>query len=96
MSVTTIKVDTAVRDRLSVLAKKREITLGELVNELVEQAEHEQYWADIYAGYDRLQADPNEWADYMSELHSWTGARDPDSIGSDHAAAREEWPEYNP
>jgi hypothetical protein len=95
MSQTTIKVDTAVRDRLSALARKREVTLGELVNELVERAEHEQYWAEIYAGYERLRANPEEWADYMAELHSWTDARDPDSIWSDNQAAREEWPEYN-
>jgi predicted transcriptional regulator len=44
MSVTTIKLDTEVRDRLSALAKKRELTLGELVNELVAKAEYEQYW----------------------------------------------------
>lgn len=95
MSVTTIKVDTAVRDRLSALARKRDLTLGDLVNELVAKAEYEQYWADIDASYARLQADPEEWADYMAELHSWTDAVDPDSIWSDHQAAREEWPEYN-
>lgn len=94
MSVTTIKVDTAVRDRLSDVAGKRGITMGALLEELSRKAEDEQFWAEVYASYERLQADPEAWADYLAEGLSWTEASD-GGFWADHKAAREEFPEYN-
>jgi antitoxin MazE7 len=95
MSMTTIKVDTEVRDRLAALAKSRGETLGALLKELVRKAEKETRWAELRISYERLQADPEEWADYLAELHSWTDASD-GGFWADHKAAREEWPEHNP
>jgi hypothetical protein len=95
MSLTTIKLDTETRDRLSAVARKRDLTLGELVLELTQKAEEEEYWRDIHAAYARLQReDPAGWDDYLAELSLWENAND--GVWADHRAAREEYPEYNP
>jgi predicted transcriptional regulator len=94
MSITTIKVDSEVRDRLSEVARKRGTTMGALLDELSRQAEEAAWWVEVYEAYERLYADKEAWADYMGELDSWSNAPS-GGVWADHAAAREEWPEYN-
>jgi hypothetical protein len=90
MSVTTIKVDSVLRDRLAHLARARGTTMGALLDDLARRAEIEQRWADIASAYRRAQADPDGWRDYLDELAEW------DASGAERdAAAAEEWPEYN-
>jgi hypothetical protein len=91
MSITTIKVDTAVRDRLASVARARGVTMTALLSEVVARLEADQQWAEIEAAYARLQRDdPAAWAEYLGELAEW------DTIGGvpDNLAAQE-WPEYN-
>jgi hypothetical protein len=45
-------------------------------------------WAEIDAGYARLQADPEQWSAYLAELAAWEAGGDVDD------AAAGEWPEY--
>ncbi|MGH3504818.1 MAG: hypothetical protein ACRDQA_28570 [Nocardioidaceae bacterium] len=86
---TTIKVDRAVRDRLSCVARARGTTMGALLEEESRRLEAEQRWTEIEAAYERMQrTDPNGWQDYLEELAEVT-AGEPD------ATAEEEWPEYN-
>ena len=89
MSTTTIKVDSAVRDRLARVARARGITMGALLDVESRRLAAEQRWAEIEAAYERLQReDPAGWADYLGELAEvTTGEPDP--------AAALEWPEYN-
>ncbi|HET9256927.1 MAG TPA: hypothetical protein VFO16_17265 [Pseudonocardiaceae bacterium] len=89
MSVTTIKVDGAVRDRLARIARARGITMGALLDAESRRLEADQRWAEIEAAYRRFQRDdPAGWQDYLDELAEVT-AGEPDT------AAAEEWPEYN-
>jgi hypothetical protein len=89
MSVTTIKVDSAVRDRLAGIARARGITTGALLDQESRRLEVEQHWAEIEAAHRRLQYDgPARWGEYIAELAEVT-AGEPDS------SAAEEWPEYN-
>ncbi|MGH3777712.1 MAG: hypothetical protein ACRDRR_18605 [Pseudonocardiaceae bacterium] len=91
MSTTTIKVDSAVRDRLARLARNRGTTMGTLLSDVVERLETEQRWSDIEAAYERMQReDPDGWAEYLGELAEWEAG----TAGTDTAAAQE-WPEYN-
>ncbi|HEY2764794.1 MAG TPA: hypothetical protein VGJ13_12405 [Pseudonocardiaceae bacterium] len=91
MTTTTIKVESAVRDRLAQLARARGTTMGALLSEVVERLETEQRWSDIEAGYERMRReDPDGWAEYLSELTEW----DAGTAAADRTAA-EEWPEYN-
>jgi len=87
--MTTIKVDSAVRDRLACVARARGTTMGSLLDSESRRLEAEQRWSEIEAAYKRMQRDdPDEWADYLRELAEVT-ADEPDT------AAAQEWPEYN-
>jgi hypothetical protein len=72
MSMTTIKVQTEVRDDLARLAAEDlgGVTLNTALAHLI--TEHRK--AAILRAYERLQADPVAWADYENELDEWDGA----------------------
>ncbi|MFC4063227.1 hypothetical protein ACFOWE_33520 [Planomonospora corallina] len=62
--MTTIKIPTDLRDRLSEVASEYGgATLAETLQRLID--EHEEQAA--LAAYDRLRADPSEWASYRQE-----------------------------
>jgi predicted transcriptional regulator len=91
MSTTTIKVDSAIRDRLTHIARARRMTLGTLLSNVADQLDREQHWADIETAYERAQReDPAGWDEYLSELAEWEKG----TVPVDTAAA-EEWPELN-
>jgi hypothetical protein len=90
MPMTTIKVDTLVRDRLAGIARVRGLTMGGLLLTVADRLEAEQEWTDIEDAYARLQReDPAAWQEYLNELVEWDAVAEPD------ASAAEEWPEYN-
>jgi hypothetical protein len=41
---------------------------------MTDKAEEARFWEGVRADYARLQADPQEWADYVSELAEWDHA----------------------
>ncbi|MBO0802336.1 MAG: hypothetical protein J2P25_04590 [Nocardiopsaceae bacterium] len=92
MSDTTIRIDSAVRDRLRLLADEDHVTLGDLLARL---AEREQYQREMRRANDvmgRMQReDPAAWRDYVAELRAFEAGAAADGL-SDAAA---EWPEYN-
>jgi hypothetical protein len=77
MTTTTIEIDCAVRDRLAAVASSRGVTIAVLLHDLSlnlqsQQLRAEQEWAEIEAGYDRLQReDPDGWKQYLGELGAW-------------------------
>jgi hypothetical protein len=89
MTVTTIKVDTQIRDRLASVARARGLTMAALLRDVCSELEARQEWASIEASYERLRRDPTGWAEYLSDLEAW------DSVASGLGDAAGEWPEYN-
>jgi hypothetical protein len=90
MSMTTIKVDRTVRDRLACVARARGTTLGALLDAESRRLETEQRWAEIESAYQRVQRDdPEGWQEYLGELAEWETGTEPDTT------AAEEWPEHN-
>jgi len=88
--MTTIKVDTTVRDRLALVAKARGETMASLLRDVTSELEARMRWTLIEASYQRLrQEEPDDWADYLAELDAW------ESATSDPGNAAEEWPEFN-
>ena len=71
MTVTTIKVETGVRDDLARVASDDlgGVTLNAALTFLL--TEHRK--AAVLAAYARLEADPSGWKDYQSELVEWDG-----------------------
>lgn len=92
MSETTIRLDSAVRDKLRVLAEEDQVTLGDLVGRL---AEREQYQRDMRRANEIMdqmrQEDPASWQEYLSELNEFGAGTARDGL----TAAVSDWPEYN-
>lgn len=84
MSITTIKVDSTVRDRLAVLAEREGRSLGDEVAALVALREREQWWEQFRQAVDAMTE--SDWSDYWAE-----NARRDDGLDD----PREEWPEFN-
>lgn len=67
----TIRVTSETRDRLNRISTERGITAGELVDELVRQAEDHELLEATATHYDELSADPEAWAAYRAEIAAW-------------------------
>ena len=84
MSTTTIKVDSVVRDRLLVLARKRGMTMGALLTEATERLEREAFFARAREQLERLrQRNPDVWETDRAEAHSWHTGTDSDTLSRD-------------
>jgi len=90
MTLTTIKVDSAVRDRLAHVARARGTTMGALLDDFSRRLETDQRWQEIGTAIERLQRDdPAGWQEYLAELAAW------DATATDLSNAVQEWPEFN-
>jgi plasmid stability protein len=85
--MTTIRVETEVRDRLAAQAAAHGRSLGAELRAMLD----EMMWQGIEAGYRRLAESRKEWAAYQAEASEWTSA----GLGDLAAAAADEYPEYN-
>ena len=87
MTTTTIKVDSATRDRLSAVAQQHGVSQDTALQQLLDEHEMNR----VHAAYARLQQeDPEGWQSLLAEQAEWdvvTG----DGIGD----ARDEYPEQN-
>jgi predicted transcriptional regulator len=86
MSITTIRVESEVRDRLAALATAHGRSLGEELAAILDDLT----WRQIAEDYQRLSE--GELADYLEEAGTVMSA-DLDELA---ASAAEEYPEYNP
>jgi predicted transcriptional regulator len=92
MSDTTIRLDSAVRDKLRALADEDHVTLGDLLARLVEREQYQREMRRANEVMERMEReDPQAWQDYLSELRGFEGGTMSDGL-TDAAA---EWPEYN-
>lgn len=84
-----MQLDSALRDELAEIAKKdyEGVTLAEALRRLVKEHKINR----IMTQYEKLRADPEEWASYQAEL------RLTDNVAADSLPdARDEYPEHNP
>jgi hypothetical protein len=92
MSDTTIRVDSAVRDRLRALADEEHVTLGDLLGRLADREQYQREMRRANDVMDRIRReDPEAWQEYLSELHRFEAG----TAGDGPTAATAEWPEYN-
>lgn len=70
MGTTTIRIAEETRDRLNALAKRRGKPAGEVVAELVREADDRALLDDAEYGWQRLAADPQALAVYRAEAGS--------------------------
>jgi hypothetical protein len=89
MAMTTMQIDSKVRDELAEVAEADfgGVPLGEAVKQLM----MEHHISHIMRRYEELRANPEEWASYQAET------RLTDNVaGEGLPDAREEYPEDNP
>lgn len=92
MSDTTIRLDSAVRDKLRALADEEHVTLGDLLGRLAEREQYQREMRRANDVMDRMQReDPPVWQEYLSELHTFEAGTASDGL----TAAAVDWPEYN-
>lgn len=73
MRTTTIRVAQETRDRLNALARRRGSTAGEVVAELVRNADEDALLADAAEGWARLGADSEALASYRAATADLAG-----------------------
>ena len=87
MAMTTIRVETELRDRLAAQAAANGRSLGAELRAMMD----EMMWQGIEAGYRRLAASREDMAAYQAEAAEWTAA----ALGDLASTAAGEYPEYN-
>jgi len=70
-AMTTIKVSAETRDRLKKLADAEQSTMEAALAKVLDQAEEARFWQGVKDDYARLQDDPEQWSEYVSELAEW-------------------------
>ncbi len=73
MKTTMIRVPSETRDRLNALARRRGTPAGEVVAELVREADDRALLADAEESWKRLAADPQALAVYRAETGELEG-----------------------
>jgi predicted DNA-binding protein len=74
---TTIRVPAETRDRLNALASRRGVAAGELVTELVSEADDRTLLAEAEACWERLASDDEALAAYRAESSDLRGFDSP-------------------
>jgi predicted transcriptional regulator len=69
--MTTIKVSMETRDRLKRLADADQTTMDAELAMALDKVEDARFWQGVQDDYARLQADQEQWSDYVSELAEW-------------------------
>jgi hypothetical protein len=83
---TTIKVDSAVRDRLAELARTRGTTMGALLAEMTDRLEREAFFETAHRQLSALRLDdPAAWEANRGESRSWQAGTDRDALSLNEA-----------
>jgi len=67
----TIRVRTAVHEKLRAMAVERQTSIGALLDDLVEEHRKHTFLAQVERDFRRLRADPEASAAYDAELADW-------------------------
>jgi predicted transcriptional regulator len=71
MASTTVRVSTETHALLRKLAETTGEPLQRVLERAVENYRREQFFAELDAAYDRLQADPVAWEEELAERAEW-------------------------
>lgn len=66
-----IRVSSETRDKLAKIAELQHSSIGEVVEVAVTKMERELFWKNYREAFEKLRADPVEWAAYQAELDVW-------------------------
>lgn len=69
-----VRVPDEVYARLQSLAEESGVSLGAVVQRLLDQEEDRRYWAQFDADFAAIRADPVAWQEELDERSIWDGA----------------------
>jgi hypothetical protein len=73
MTSAMVKINPQTHAKLQEIARDQHRPMGEIVTELVERYEREQFWKGVTEDLERLRADPAAWQDYQDEIAVFEG-----------------------
>ena len=73
MVSTTIRVPSATRDKLRVLASRERRSIADVVAAAVERYEEDAFWEEAHRAYAAMRADPAASAAFDAEVAAWDG-----------------------
>jgi hypothetical protein len=73
MTSAMVKINPQTHAKLQEIARDQHRPMGEIVTELVERYEREQFWKGVTEDLERLRADPAAWKDYQDEIAVFEG-----------------------
>ncbi|MCA9834297.1 MAG: hypothetical protein KC435_10140 [Thermomicrobiales bacterium] len=81
-SAVTVKIPTQTHIKLLQLAHEDDVSMGEIITDLVNRYETERFWQGVKEDYDRLKRDPVAWQEYIDEVKEIdaAGFDDPDGL----------------
>ena len=71
MATAIVRVDSKVHDRLREISEESHRPIGQIVRDLVERFDKEEFWKGVQEDYKRLHADPVAWKEYQDEAAPW-------------------------
>lgn len=71
MASTSIRISSDVRDKIKAAADKQQKSINDMVDEMVELWEREEFRAAMRKSFEALREDPVAWKEYMDEMAAW-------------------------
>ncbi len=71
MASSMVKIPSQTHAKLQEIARDEHRPMGEIVTELVDRYEREQFWKGVKEDYERLRSDPVAWKEYQDEVAVW-------------------------
>jgi len=68
---TTIRVKKELYDTVKSLAKEKKMNIQDVVEEAIKDYKEKRFFEDLNAGYARLKADSQAWAEELAERAEW-------------------------
>lgn len=67
----TIRVSRSVYDQLSALSEEQRASIGDVVADLVNERERQDFYTQMKEGYAALRSDETAWKEFQEELALW-------------------------
>lgn len=66
-----IRVSVEARDKFARFAEEDHTSIREMVDAAANKIERERFWKNYREAFEKLKADPAEWAAYQEEITAW-------------------------
>lgn len=72
-SAPVVKLQPDTHRRLQRISREQHRPMGEIVGELLDHYERDQFWLSVKSSVDRLRIQPDAWQDYQDEIALFEG-----------------------